>query len=157
MAERILVPLDGSSFGEAALNYVRSFLADMNPKRKVTVVLLHVINNLTHVIDVQGEGEIPVVLHYTPEEIEEMKQKILKYLTRASKTLQESGAEVESRIFVGENPAEEIIKAEKELKCDLVAMSTHGRSGLGRFAFGSVADKVLRGGTLPVLLVRAKK
>jgi nucleotide-binding universal stress UspA family protein len=156
MAERILVPLDGSSFGEAALNYVSSFLADMNPKRKVTVVLLHVIKDLTY--EEVGHGETATVNRsYTPEEIEQMKQKILKYLTRASKALQESGAEVESQIFVGENPAEEIIKAEKELKCDLVAMSTHGRSGLGRFAFGSVADKVLRGGTLPVLLVRTKK
>ena len=51
--------------------------------------------------------------------------------------------------------AEEIIKAADEINADFVAMSTHGRSGLIRWAFGSVADKVLRGGNRSVILVRA--
>jgi len=157
MAERILVPLDGSSLGETALRYVSSFVTNMAPKTKVTVVILHAINNFTHQVDVPGEGGYSMTAPYTFEEIEKMEQEGLKYLTHASKALQGSGAEVENQIVVGNNPAEEIIKAEKELKCDLVVMSTHGRSGLSRFAFGSVADKVLRGGTLPVLLVRVSK
>ena len=53
--------------------------------------------------------------------------------------------------------AEEIIKAEDEIKADLVAISTHGRSGLDRWAFGSVTDRILRWGTVPVLMVRAHK
>ena len=44
-----------------------------------------------------------------------------------------------------------------EIKADLIAMSTHGRSGISRWAFGSVTDKVLRGGNKPVLIVRAPK
>ena len=51
----------------------------------------------------------------------------------------------------------EIIKAEEEYNVDLVAMSTHGRRGIKRWAFASVTDKVLRGGKIPVLVVRAKK
>ena len=53
--------------------------------------------------------------------------------------------------------AEEIIKAEADLDVDLIAMSTHGRRGISRWAFGSVTEKVLRGGSVPVLVVRAKK
>ena len=51
--------------------------------------------------------------------------------------------------------ADEIIKAEEDVNADLVAMSTHGRAGISRWGFGSVTDKVLRGGKVPVLMVRA--
>ena len=51
--------------------------------------------------------------------------------------------------------AEEIIKAADEINADLIAMSTHGRSGLSRWAFGSVTDRVMRGGNVPILVVRA--
>ena len=53
--------------------------------------------------------------------------------------------------------AEEIINLADATKADLVAMSTHGRSGLSQWAFGSVTAKVLRGGHTPVLMVRARK
>jgi nucleotide-binding universal stress UspA family protein len=53
------------------------------------------------------------------------------------------------------NAAEEILKVADKVKADLIAMSTHGRSGLRRLAFGSITDKVLRGSRIPVLMVRA--
>ena len=52
-------------------------------------------------------------------------------------------------------PADEILAFAGELGADLIAMSTHGRSGISRWVFGSVVDRVLRGATCPVLLVRA--
>jgi nucleotide-binding universal stress UspA family protein len=58
-------------------------------------------------------------------------------------------------VTVGE-AAEEILKAAKETGANLIAMSTHGRSGLGRWALGSVTDKVLHLSEIPVLTVRAK-
>lgn len=50
--------------------------------------------------------------------------------------------------------AEEIIKIANGIRADIVAMSTHGRSGIGRWAFGSVADRVLHEGNIPLLLVK---
>ena len=50
--------------------------------------------------------------------------------------------------------AEEILKAAREAKADVIAMTTHGRTGLGRLLFGSVAETVLRESELPVLLMR---
>jgi nucleotide-binding universal stress UspA family protein len=52
-------------------------------------------------------------------------------------------------------PAEAIIGYAKQSKCDLIVMASHGHSGLTRWAFGSVADKVLRASGVPVLIVRA--
>ena len=60
------------------------------------------------------------------------------------------------RVGVGK-AAEEIIKATDETNSDLVAMATHGRSGFTRWAFGSVTDRVLRGGRSPILMVRVPK
>jgi nucleotide-binding universal stress UspA family protein len=157
MAEHILVPLDGSDLGEAALGYVNSFIKSLSPETKVTVTLMHVVTTLTHQLDVHSGGVGTVIVPYTSEEIEKMKSESRMYLARASKGLQEVDVEVKNHIVLGNDPAEEIIKAETELGCNLVAMSTHGRSGLSRWAFGSVTDKVLRGGTVPVLLVRAQK
>jgi nucleotide-binding universal stress UspA family protein len=157
MAENILVPLDGSDLGEAALEYVDTFIKSLSPRTNVTVTLLHVITTLTHQLDVHSGGVGTVIVPYTTEEIDKMKSESRMYLTRASKSLQSSSVEIRNQIVVGNDPAEEIIKAEVDLGCNLVAMSTHGRSGLSRWAFGSVTDKVLRGGSVPVLLVRAAK
>lgn len=157
MAETILVPLDGSSLGEAALAYVNTLIDRFAPEKPVTVILMHVITTLTHQLDVHSGGVGTVIVPYTEEETESMKKESRAYLARAAKQLQHEHVVVKTHIVQGENPAEEIVQAEEEFSCDLVAMSTHGRSGLSRWAFGSVTDKVLRAGTVPVLMVRAKK
>lgn len=155
MAKHILIPLDGSSLGEAALEYVNDFIAGISPESPVTVTLFHVITTLTHQLDVHSGGVGTVIIPYTPEEIDTMKSESRMYLARAAKKLKECGVDVKTQIVLGNNPAEEIVRAESELECDLVAMSTHGRSGLSRWAFGSVTDKVLRAGKVPVIMVRA--
>jgi nucleotide-binding universal stress UspA family protein len=76
------------------------------------------------------------------------------YLNRAGEPLRKKGLKVSTVVAMG-NAADEIIKAAEENKVDLVAMSTHGRSGLRRLAFGSITDKVLRHSPVPVLTVRA--
>ncbi len=66
-----------------------------------------------------------------------------------------AGYKAVSAIRFGQ-PADEIIAYAAKSGCDLIVMSTHGRSGIGRWVYGSVADKVLRSSSIPVLLVRAK-
>ena len=63
---------------------------------------------------------------------------------------------VKTKVTTG-NAADEILKIADEINADLIAMSTHGRSELSRWAFGNVTDKVLRAGITPVLVVRAQK
>jgi len=155
MSERTLIPLDGSKTGEAAVSYVEELASKLVPGRKVEVILFHVISSVAHLKDIgYGVGEMDVP--YTEEELGQIKKKSLDYLEKAGEGLRKKGAIVKCEVVAG-NAAEEIIKAEEAFKADLVAMSTHGRSGLRRWAFGSVTDRVLRGGNVPVLMVRARK
>ena len=154
MSEKILIPLDGSELGEAALRYVEGLVSRLAPGEKMEVTLFQVITTLER--DIQVRGDVGVVhVPYNASEMEKIKDKALEYLNKIGEGLKRKGAIVKYKVAVGQSPAEEIIKAEGEIGADLVAMSTHGRAGISRWAFGSVTDKVLRGGEVPVLMVRA--
>jgi len=150
---KILIPLDGSEIGETALPYVKKLLSDLSPRVKVEFILLRVVSLRSHYVAV-GDAMAPVA--YTEEEMKQIKKRSSNYLRRVGKNLKAKGVIVETRVEVG-NAAEEIIRAADEINVDLIAMSTHGRHGISRWAFGSVTDRVLHGGHKPVLVVRASK
>lgn len=151
MLEKVLVPLDGSKVGEAALPVIEQYIAKLKPEAKAEVTLLGVITLLRHWV-VVGEASAPV--SYTEDELKLIKHRVENYLESTGGILKEKGINIKTLVTTG-NAAEEILKAADEIGADLIAMSTHGRSGLRRIAFGSITDKVLRGATVPVLLVRA--
>ena len=76
------------------------------------------------------------------------------YLEEVVDRLKQKGATAQSEVRFG-TAADEIIKFADAIDVSLVAMSTHGRSGVSRWALGSVAERVLRAGNTPLLLVRA--
>jgi len=152
MFENILVPLDGSEVGEAALPYVEKLISKLAPGAKVGVTLFQVLSP-THYV-VAGEAAAPIP--YIEAEMEQLKARAMEYLEKAGADLKSRKVSVECKVSIG-NAAEEINKIAEEIDADLVAMSTHGRSGFSRWAFGSVTDKILRGGNRPVLLIRAKE
>ncbi len=156
MSEKILVPLDGSKLGEAALRYIEETLSRLAPGAKAEVILFHVVTALRHDVHISGGGAGMITVPYSESELEQMKVDAMKYLEEVGENLRNKGATVTLKVSVGQLPAEEIIKAEEEYHADLVAMSTHGRAGISRWAFGSVTDKVLRGGKVPVLMVRTR-
>lgn len=151
MNEKVLIPLDGSKVGEAALPVIRKLIAKLSPEISVEVTLLGVIASLTHWV-VVGEASAPI--SYTEEELKGIEQRVHNYLDQASEALKSQEIICKTMVRTG-NAAEEILKAADEINADMIAMSTHGRSGLRRLAFGSVTDKVLRGASVPVLMVRA--
>ncbi|MFC2065946.1 universal stress protein [Chloroflexota bacterium] len=153
MYERILVPLDGSKIGEAALPYVEELVSKLGTTPKIEVTLLQVVSSTTYYV-VAGEASVPVP--YTEQELDAIKQKATEYLDKAGEGLRSTGAIVKNQVAIGKASVE-IIKAADEINVDLVAMSTHGRHGFSRLALGSVTDKVLRDGNVPVLMVRAPK
>jgi nucleotide-binding universal stress UspA family protein len=153
MEQKLLVPLDGSKVGEAALPIVEDLVSKLLPGSKVEITLLQVVSLLTHYIIA---GEAGVQVPYTDKELEQVKKRAMDYLEKASEGLKSKGAMVKIRTGVG-NPADEIIRVADEINVNLIAMSTHGRSGISRWAFGSITDRVLRGATKPVLLVRAPR
>lgn len=151
MFSRVIVPLDGSKVGEAALPVIERLVDKLAPGTKVEVILIGVITLLRHWV-VVGEASAPV--SYTDEELRLIKERVSANLTKAGESLRNKNINVSIIVRTG-NAAEEILKATEETKADLIAMSTHGRSGLRRLAFGSITDKVLRHSPVPVLTVRA--
>jgi nucleotide-binding universal stress UspA family protein len=151
MFDNVVVPLDGSKVGEAALPVVRLMAENRPPGAKINVTLTGVITLLRHWV-VVGEASAPV--SYTEEELNIIKDKVTGYLNKKAESLKSSTINVNIVVTSG-NAAEEILKTADHIKADLIAMSTHGRSGFRRMAFGSITDKVLRGSRIPVLMVRA--
>jgi len=151
MFSRIMVPLDGSKVGEAAIPVLLQLVDKLAPGAKVEVILIGIITLLRHWV-VVGEASAPV--SYTEQELNLIKERVSDYLTKTGESLKQKGVTVRTVVSSG-NAADEIIKAAEENHVDLIAMSTHGRSGLRRLAFGSITDKVLRRSPVPVLMVRA--
>jgi nucleotide-binding universal stress UspA family protein len=151
MFEKVLVPLDGSKVGEAALPIIEQIINKLAPGSKLEVILIGVITLLRHWV-VVGEASAPV--SYTEEELKIIKDRVMNYLEKAGDGLRDKGITVRTIVTSG-NAADEILKTADQNKVDLIAMSTHGRSGLKRLAFGSITDKVMHGSRVPVLMVRA--
>ncbi len=135
MYQRILVPLDGSSIAEQALP-----LAKMLAVRFQSSVVLFQ--------DIQ-------VKSHTDKSIDQLQKQALGYLeTIRQRFPTDISIERETRVGL---PAAAILEFAESAHIDLIAMATHGRTGLQRWHYGSVADKVLDGARLPILLVRASE
>ena len=154
MYEKILVPLDGSKVGEAALPYVEDIVSKMVPQVEVEVILVQVLAPFAPTV--VGGVEVTTVVH-TEEMMEEKKVAAMDYLNKFAESLRSKGVTVTPKVAIG-NAAEQIVEISEEINANLIAMSTHGRSGLSRWAFGSITDKVLRmEGKIPIAIVRAPK
>lgn len=143
MYKRALVPLDGSSVAETII----PFIVDIAGPLDMEVVLLRVVEPMTPVV-IEGSRHIEL------EDVEARRTDAEEYLAPIAVELRNKAVRVESRVRRG-NPTEEIVAAARETGADLIAMSTHGRGGLGRLVFGSVAQAVLRHVDVPVFLMRA--
>lgn len=136
---RILIPLDGSALAEAALTKAME-LAEGAESLKV--ILLRSAEAHTFPGADPTDAQVKVV-----REAEE-------YLATVADRLKREGiTDVEPVVWYG-SPAYSIVEGARLYNADLIVMSTHGRSGLGRLILGSVAESVLRGTTTPILLVR---
>jgi nucleotide-binding universal stress UspA family protein len=143
---KVLVPLDGSKESEAVIPYIE----DLASRLGAEVTFLQVVAVLYHVY---VSGDAPAQVPYTEEEMKPLKASAKSYLEKVSSGLKGKGVTTKHEVRVG-GAGHEIIKLADEINADVVAMSTHGRSGVGRWVFGSVAEKVVRSGNTPVLLVR---
>jgi len=142
--QRILVPLDGSAVAEQALgpatSIARAFGAEM--------VLFQVpIVYLTE--SLLGEWCVPF-----QGVLDTAEQAAQAYLDEVARTLEEQGMSVSTAMQIGA-VASSIIGYAEANRIDLIAMCTHGRTGMARWTLGSVADRVLRASNIPILLVRA--
>ena len=144
MYTRILVPLDGSSTAEQVLPYVRL----LGKKAGTRVDLLRLIEALPDEFAEPDQGA------YLNEMIARELRQQRRKLDQVAATLNSQG--ISTSVTVEEGKPAEFIVAEAEKQQDtLIAMATHGRSGVGRWVMGSVTDKVLHATLEPMLVVRA--
>lgn len=143
---KILVPLDGSKESEAVIPYVE----EVALKLKAEVTLLEVLKYGYQVTTVEGY----IYIEHNEQQVQSDMLHAKGYLERVAAQLREKGVAVECEAKLGD-AAEEIIQFADEIHADVVAMSTHGRSGVGRWVFGSVAEKILHEGNTPLLIVRS--
>jgi nucleotide-binding universal stress UspA family protein len=152
MYQRILVPLDGSKVGESALPYVENLVSKLSPEVTSEVILFQILSPI-HPQVVAGYEMVNIL--YTEQEIQHARIQAISYLDEVGERLRKLGVKVLANVAFGD-PAEEIVRMADEIDADLIAMSTHGRSGINRWVFGSVTDEVLRReGKIPILVVRA--
>jgi nucleotide-binding universal stress UspA family protein len=156
MKTKVLVPLDGSTLGESALSVVEKYL--IGSRDEVELVLLGVVTSLSHWVT-NGEAGIETLpagpTPYTEKELVLIKNNTRQYLDSVADGLRVRGTKVTTEVRIG-HADQEILKAIGAYDISIVAMSTHGRSGLSHLAFGSITEKVLRQATVPVLTVRSK-
>jgi nucleotide-binding universal stress UspA family protein len=137
MLTRILVPLDGSALAEKILPEV----IELAGLRGAEVLLLRVVHAHTFPGTDPVEAQVQAV------------DEAQAYLARLEARLVSHGLSVRTAVRYG-HAAEEILDHAKASDATLLAMSTHGRSGLRRFMLGSVAEAVVRHAPIPVLLIR---
>jgi nucleotide-binding universal stress UspA family protein len=149
---RILVPVDGSLLAEEVLPHVVSLAR----RYGAAVELVRAYYPPPSLLAASAASSLPgtgPVLDPTPF-IAAGKQEADLYLERVAERLEAAGVAVEPRRVDGA-PGESVVDAAREQGADLIAMTTHGRGGLGRLVMGSVADYVLQHAPCPVLLIRA--
>jgi nucleotide-binding universal stress UspA family protein len=137
MLKNVLVPLDGSRLAEAVLDPVASLVA----KAGGTLTLLHAVT--------PAEQFSMSAREYVQRE----RRHSAAYLARLAERLGEKGPGIRERVVSGEASKAIVAEARRE-EVGLIAMSSHGRSGIREWVFGSVAERVLRSTEVPVLIFR---
>jgi len=140
MFERILIPLDGSPRAELILSQIDRILRWEDSE----VLLLRLVGPVAN----SGVDEEDRSL------MDETRHAAERYIQDQVKRFEERGAKARGRVMVG-STAEGILEVAQEEGSTLIAMTTHGRTGLSRWFMGSVAEKVVRASDVPVLLVRS--
>jgi nucleotide-binding universal stress UspA family protein len=146
MYQTILVPLDGSKLAECVLPHVEALVRGSQAKR---VVFIRVVEPVY----------LPPGDYIMPEDQirkmeAEMREDAQNYLKDIVSRTKYDGARVESAILYG-RAADTLADFAPKNQIDIIIIATHGRSGVSRWVWGSVADRILRSSCVPVLMIRA--
>ena len=145
MVHTILVPLDGSERAEAILRHVE----DLAEQYCATVVLLQVVEPVPLTIGFETPYEM------LREAFEQQTKQAQSYLAGKQGEFREKGIQARTRVVTGP-VVDAIIRAAEREEADLVALASHGRSGLSQVFYGSVAAGVLHRIDRPLLLIRSR-
>ena len=154
MYKKIMVPLDGSELAECVLPHVEQFTSDC---RVDTITFVRVVE--THSPVFLGESllsgeDLDNFIKCVNKGDEKVKSKAAGYLNEVVKRLKQGEVQFETKVLVG-RVEDQILEYADKNNFDLILIATHGRSGVGRWVRGSIADRILRGSRVPVLMVQS--
>jgi nucleotide-binding universal stress UspA family protein len=149
----MLVPLDGSELAEKALPPVKTLAEQFNIPA-VEITLARVCEMFTPPYHYPPQASLSWE-EYMNDEKKRAKDICHTYLSGVAEKLREERFTVHVKVLDG-NPAEALIEYDNKSNFDLIVMSTHGRTGISKWAMGSIADKVVKGANSPVFLLRSK-
>lgn len=141
----ILLPTDFSECG----NYALSYAASLARTFKASIICVNVIEPIVPAVGYSGMTE-PMPIADITERLEDSAERELPKLAEGADC---AGLDVEELVVHGE-AASEIVRVAADRKVDLIVISSHGRTGLGRILFGSTAESVVRHAPCPVLVVK---
>ena len=147
MYKKILAPLDGSKLAECVLSHVEALAGGCKEKE---VIFAQVVVPF----------RMPIASDYAlaPEEVARIDAQTMaeadRYLKQVQGKIKLNGISMQSKVLRG-SPAEALGDYAAKNGVDLIVIATHGRSGVSRWVWGSVADRILRSARFPVLMVRA--
>lgn len=144
--QKILVCLDGSTLAEQVLDAALSLATVL----KAEVVLLRVVQPANLIFDMETTDQVQESITALEKGDAEV------YLNTLAQKLPEYGDALSAQVLVGA-PADTIIDFAKEQQIDLIAMCSHGRSGISHWVYGSVAEKVMRGAPCATLIIRGQE
>jgi nucleotide-binding universal stress UspA family protein len=147
--ETILVPLDGSELSEEALEHATEF-------GELFGSAYHLTRIVAYPLDI-ASPYLPYTVQMNQNILTDAKASAAEYLEERADSMRRRGLRVTTSVAVDAQAGHGILSEADEVGCDLMAMATHGRSGMGRLVLGSAADKVLRGTQVPLLLYRPAK
>jgi nucleotide-binding universal stress UspA family protein len=145
MYQKIMVPLDGSQVAECVIPHIETIAG----KSATRVELVTVVEPL----DIPTRGQIAISDDEIKQIDDEGKNEATKYLKQVSSRLTRAGINASTVILSGK-PAESLVRYAVNNNVDLIIMATHGRSGISKIFWGSVAEKILRATDIPVLLIK---
>jgi len=149
--KRLLLPLDGSPFSEAPIPFVEELT-----KGTETEIILTVVSE-PPLVPSYGDRPInPTWEKYRDTLWAEMQQQASEYIGRIKTRLEKRRVKVKSQVITGElgKVAESIMKAAQKENVDLIAMATHGRTGVSRWVYGGITNRIVEQSLQPVLLIR---
>jgi nucleotide-binding universal stress UspA family protein len=144
--ETILVPLDGTELSESALAHATEF-------GELFGCAYHLTRIVSYPIDI-ASPYLPHTVQMNQTVLAEAKADAAEYLEDQADRMRKRGLRVTTSVIVDAQAGQGILSEAEAVGCDLIAMATHGRKGVGRLVLGSAADKVLRGTHVPLLLYR---
>ena len=147
MYHKIMVPLDGSELAECVLPHVEAFI---NQCQIRTIVFVRIIESITPAI----AGEYAISMDDLKTRESARKSEAEEYLKHVISRFQSDETTLQTEVLVG-RAADRLADYAENNDVDLILMATHGRSGVSRWVRGSVADRILRAASIPVLMVRA--